>query len=66
MQRRNLKQTTSLNQRLEEQAKRLRLEAKGIPPGFEREKAGHDRLRPQRICRNGFRHPDCGRQGSCS
>jgi hypothetical protein len=38
MQRRNLKQTTSLNQRLEEQAKRLRLEAKGTPPGFEREK----------------------------
>ena len=36
--RRNFKQTAPLDQRLEEQAKRLRKEAKGIPPGFEREK----------------------------
>jgi hypothetical protein len=38
MRRRRLAQTTSLDQRLEEQAKRLRLEAKGTPPGIEREK----------------------------
>jgi hypothetical protein len=37
MQRRRLKQTTSLDQRLGEQAKRLRLEAEGTPPGIERE-----------------------------
>ena len=38
MRRRRLAQTTSLDRRLEEQAKRLRLEAKGTPPGIEREK----------------------------
>jgi hypothetical protein len=37
-QRRNFKQTAPLDQRLEQQAKRLRKEAKGTPPGFEREK----------------------------
>lgn len=35
MQRRRFKQTTSLDQRLEEQAKRLRQEARGYPPGVE-------------------------------
>ena len=37
-QRRNFKQTAPLDQRLEEQAKRLRKEAKGTPRGVEREK----------------------------
>jgi hypothetical protein len=37
-QRRNFKQTAPLDQRLEEQAKRLRKEAQGIPPGVERQK----------------------------
>ena len=36
--RRNFKQTAPLNQRLEEQAKRLHKEAKGTPPGVERDK----------------------------
>ncbi|MEY9580937.1 hypothetical protein ABIE88_008513 [Bradyrhizobium diazoefficiens] len=39
MQRRHLKQTTSLEERLAEQAQRLRQEAKSLPPGFEREQA---------------------------
>ena len=38
MQRRQFKQTTPLKERLTEQAKRLRKEAQGIPPGIEREK----------------------------
>jgi hypothetical protein len=38
MEKRTFKKSTPLNQRLEEQAKRLRKEAKGIPPGVEREK----------------------------
>ena len=38
MQRRRLMQTAPLEQRLEEQAKRLRQEARGTPPGVEREK----------------------------
>ena len=38
MQRRRFKQITPLDQRLEEQAKRLRKEAQGTPPGVEREK----------------------------
>ena len=38
MQRRNFKQTSPLNRRLEEQAKRLRKEAQGTPHGVEREK----------------------------
>nr|WP_246754217.1 hypothetical protein [Bradyrhizobium diazoefficiens] len=38
MQRRRFKQTTSLDQRLEEQAKRLRQEARGLPPGVERDR----------------------------
>lgn len=38
MERRRFKQTTSLDQRLEEQAKRLRQEARGIPPGIERDR----------------------------
>ena len=37
MQRRRFKQTAPLELRLEEQAKRLRQEAKGIPPGVEHE-----------------------------
>jgi hypothetical protein len=37
-QRRNFKQIAPLDQRLEDQAKRLRKDAKGIPPGVEREK----------------------------
>ena len=37
-QQRTFKQTVPLDQRLEEQAKRLRKEAKSTPPGFEREK----------------------------
>ncbi|QQO20621.1 hypothetical protein JJB98_12215 [Bradyrhizobium diazoefficiens] len=38
MQRRRFKQTTKLDQRLEEQARRLREEARGITPGIERER----------------------------
>ena len=38
MQRRRFTQTAPLGQRLEEQAKRLRQEAKGTHPGIEREK----------------------------
>jgi hypothetical protein len=38
MERRNFKKSAPLNQRLDEQAKRLRKEAQGTPPGFEREK----------------------------
>jgi hypothetical protein len=37
MERRHSKQTTTLDQRLEEQAKRLRDEARGTPPGVERD-----------------------------
>jgi hypothetical protein len=39
MQRRHFKQTTSLEERLAEQAQRLRQEAKSLPPGIERERA---------------------------
>jgi hypothetical protein len=38
MEKRTFKKAAPLNQRLEEQAKRLRKEAKGTPPGIEREK----------------------------
>jgi hypothetical protein len=38
MKRRRLKQTTPLDQRLTEQADRLRREARGTPPGSERER----------------------------
>jgi hypothetical protein len=38
MERRRLKQTGPLDQRLEEQAKLLRKEAQGTPPGVERDK----------------------------
>ena len=38
MQRRRFKQTTPVDQRLEEQSKRLPEEAQGTPPGVEREK----------------------------
>lgn len=38
MERRRFKQTTTLEQRLEEQAQRLRNEAKGTPPGIARER----------------------------
>jgi hypothetical protein len=38
MQRRRFKQTAQLDQRFEEQAKRLRKEAQGTPHGVEREK----------------------------
>ena len=38
MQRRRFKQTTPLDQRLEEEAKRLRDEARGTPPGIERDR----------------------------
>ncbi|MET3337284.1 hypothetical protein ABIF61_005808 [Bradyrhizobium japonicum] len=37
--RRRIKQTTSLEERLSEQALRLRDEAKSLPPGIERERA---------------------------
>jgi hypothetical protein len=36
-QRRRFKQTTTLDQRLSEQAERLRKEAQGMPPGVERD-----------------------------
>jgi hypothetical protein len=36
-QRRSFKQQVALDQRLAEQAKRLRTEAEGIPPGVERD-----------------------------
>lgn len=39
MQRRRIKQTTSLEERLAEQAQRLGEEAKSLPPGIERERA---------------------------
>jgi hypothetical protein len=38
MEKRSFKNSVPLRQRLEEQAKRLRKEAKGTPPGVEREK----------------------------
>lgn len=38
MERRRFKQTTTLDERLGEQAKRLRKEAQGTPPGVERDK----------------------------
>jgi hypothetical protein len=38
MQRRRFQQSAPLDQRLKEQAERLRKEAKGTPPGIEREK----------------------------
>jgi hypothetical protein len=38
MQRRRFKQTTTLDERLEERAKRLRDEARGTPPGIERDR----------------------------
>ena len=38
MQRRRFKDTAPLDQRLTEQAERLRKEANGIPPGIERER----------------------------
>jgi hypothetical protein len=38
MQRRSFQQSAPLDQRLKEQAERLRKEAKGTPPGIEREK----------------------------
>lgn len=37
--RRRFKQTTSLKQRLDEEAERLRGKAKSLPPGSERERA---------------------------
>ena len=37
MERRRFKQATPLNQRLTEEARRLRKEAQGCPPGFARE-----------------------------
>jgi hypothetical protein len=37
MERRHSKQTTTLDERLEEQARRLRDEARGTPPGVERD-----------------------------
>ncbi len=36
--RRRIKQVTSLNQRLGEEAQRLRKQAQGTPPGIERER----------------------------
>ena len=36
-QRRRIQQTTPLDQRLTEEAQRLRKEARGTPPGFERQ-----------------------------
>lgn len=38
MERRRFKQTTTLDHRIEEQAKRLREEARGTPPGIERDR----------------------------
>lgn len=38
MERRRFKQTTKLDQRLEDQAMHLREEARGTPPGIERER----------------------------
>ncbi len=49
MQRRRFKQTTSLEERLAEQAQRLRQEAKSLPPGIERERA----IRKARQAENG-------------
>ncbi|WP_249137319.1 hypothetical protein [Bradyrhizobium canariense] len=39
MHRRRFKQTTSLEERLAEQAQRLHQEAKSLPPGIEQERA---------------------------
>jgi len=46
--RRRFKQTTSLEERLADEARRLREEAQGTPPGIKRDRliAGLDRLRP--------------------
>ncbi|APO51953.1 hypothetical protein LUI11_30830 [Bradyrhizobium diazoefficiens] len=38
MQRRHVKHTTSLEERLAEQAQRLHAEARSLPPGIERER----------------------------
>ena len=38
MQRRRFKQTATLDERLAEQARRMRDEAQNVPPGLEREK----------------------------
>lgn len=38
MERRRFKQTTTLDHRLEDQANRLREEARGTPPGIERDR----------------------------
>jgi hypothetical protein len=38
MQRRRFKQTAPLNERLTDEAQRLRKEARGTPPGIERER----------------------------
>jgi hypothetical protein len=65
MQRRRFKELAPLDQRLEEQAKRLRKEAQGTPPGVSGisslGKPGRRRLRP--ICRNGSCRPACNRRG---
>ena len=50
MQRRRFKQTTSLEERLVEEAKRLREEAKSLPPGLAREHA----IRKARQAETGF------------
>ena len=53
MERRRFKQTSPLDLRLEEQAKHLRKEAQGTPPGIEREKLIRRARQAPLICSNG-------------
>jgi hypothetical protein len=63
MQRRRFKQTSPLDQRLEEQAKRLRKEARDTRRGLSVRSlfARLDSRKPVPIYTNGLCHPGCGR-----
>ena len=63
MQRRIFKESAPLNQRLTEQAERLRKEAQGTPPGIMRDKLIRQARQAQTacICRNGFPLPASSR-----
>jgi hypothetical protein len=59
MKRRRFKQKDSLEKRLAEEAKRLRDQAKGTPPGVDVSglSAGPDKLKQLRTCMNGLHRP---------
>jgi hypothetical protein len=63
MLRRRFEQIRPLDQRLEEEAKRLRKEAQGTPPGVERETCSQGETGGNRPPHSGMGlgHPDCGR-----